>query len=325
MAKLQGPLMSVGAHGKLGGSLVYSRRKSNNIARGFHMPDKEITLKQWTQRHIIGLLTAHWQVKSSADKKVYEDLAKASGLQISGFNYFVKVAQADLYTHHGLCGYWSMNEESGAQVTDYSGNGNHGTLKPSYPSNCPIRVPAMIKQYGKALLFDGVDEYIDCGNDSSLDIISAITIEAWAKRSVVGVAHGIISRSDGYPHELVLRFDNTNKISLLIGDKANQDILTTADTYGTDWYHVVATWVNSTKAAKIYVNGNEKASDTLDYGIDTGGIDLFIGAQTTIPTTPFNGTIDEVRIYNRILGQSEIIKHYNLLRLNKQRQPLLIH
>ncbi len=36
-------------------------------------------------------------------------------------------------------------------------------------------------KYNGAFEFDGVDDYIDCGNDSSLDITNAITIEAWAK------------------------------------------------------------------------------------------------------------------------------------------------
>jgi hypothetical protein len=34
---------------------------------------------------------------------------------------------------------------------------------------------------GEALEFDGVDDYVNCGNDSSLDFTSEITLEAWAK------------------------------------------------------------------------------------------------------------------------------------------------
>ncbi len=131
MAKLQGPLLSAAAHGKIANQVIFSRRKGNNIARGFHMPKKDISLSQWTQRHIIGMLVAHWQCMTDAQRQNYENLAKESGLRISGFNYFLKVAQKDLYTHHGLCGYWSMNEISGDQVLDYSGQGNHGTLGPS--------------------------------------------------------------------------------------------------------------------------------------------------------------------------------------------------
>jgi len=189
-------------------------------------------------------------------------------------------------------------------ANDYSKYGNDGTV------NGAAAFTASGK-YGSALTFDGTDDYVDCGNDPSLDI-GDFTIEAWVKRSVAGTAHAILSKSNGFPHELLLRFDNTNKISLLIGDKSNSDTLTTSGTYETDWYHVVVTWIDSTKAAKIYVDGNEVSSDTLDYSIDTDGISFVVGASVeTGSGARFNGIIDEVHVYNRALTLAEIQGHYN--------------
>jgi len=325
MAKLTGPLMSEVAHGKLAQSLIYSSRKEGNIGRRFHMPDKEITLKQWTQRHIIGLLTAHWQVKSAAEKQVYEDLVKASGLQISGFNYFIKVAQADLYTHHGLCGYWSMNEETGAQVTDYSGQGNHGTLMPTYPSYCPTRVAAMLKQYGKALSFDGWDDNMDCGNDASLYLTHTGTVEAWIKSNSFtegqfptvinignfgGSLNGYrIYHQGGHP---------ITNFKAEISNASRYNVTYFCNITAGNWYHLVMTWDGS--KLRAYVNGilTGETNQNLDVAA-TGSLTI------SHPTYAFNGLIDEVHIYNRALSTDEIKKHYELLRLDKKRQPLLIH
>jgi hypothetical protein len=325
MAKLEGPLLSESAHGKLAQILIYSSRKEGNISRRFHMPDKEITLKQWTQRHIVGLLTAHWQVMSPATKKIYEDEVKASGLRISGFNYFLKVAQKDLRTHHGLVGYWSMNESDGAQVTDYSGNGNHGTLKPTYPTNCPIRVDAMIKQYGKALSFDGVDDYVNVLHNSVINFGANqnFTVESWfkPKTTAVGVILGknFSGSGPGYgmrpftAADFWLGFGGTQSIELQGGKVLlNQ------------WNHTAG--VRDGTTLRLYLNGvlvQEKTNALYSSSLmNTSPLQIGIRADII---QPFNGLIDEVRIYNRALSAEEIKKHYELLRLDKKRQPLLIH
>jgi len=45
-----------------------------------------------------------------------------------------------------------------------------------------------------ALQFDGKDDYVDCGNDESLNITEAITIEAWVRHDEGGVYDGILQR-----------------------------------------------------------------------------------------------------------------------------------
>jgi len=52
---------------------------------------------------------------------------------------------------------------------------------------------------------------------------------------------------------------------------------------------------------------------------------MYIGGGIAADNRYHSGLIDEVRIYNRALGAAEIKKHYELLRLDKKRQPLLVH
>jgi|GEM_PF-2512163 len=63
-----------------------------------------------------------------------------------------------------------MNENDGNTVYDSSGYGNNGTIHGATWTT---------GKFGSALSFDGENDYVDCGNDSSLDITDAITIEAW--------------------------------------------------------------------------------------------------------------------------------------------------
>jgi hypothetical protein len=321
MAKVVGPLLSVEAHGQFGKSLIYGHRKSGNQVRDFYQPKKEISLKQWTRRHIVGLLTSQWQCKNDNERAVFNDLAKEKNLQMSGFNYFIHLAMDSLLTYHGLCGYWSMNEASGNQVLDYSGNGNHGILKPTYPSNCPVRVPAMIKQYGNALSFDGVNDYVGISPMPTVSDTGKATLSAWIKRNGSQPAYTrIVSKENQNLNQSEFRF-----VTDFVGTSLAGNVWISNANRGTGnvafdnnvWNFFTLTYDGTT--LKIYKNGVLQTGANLNYSgsISTpAGCDFLIGK---ISTTYFNGLIDDVRIYNRALSASEILKQYNLLRLNKQR------
>jgi len=70
----------------------------------------------------------------------------------------------------GVVGSWHFDEGSGTTAYDTSGNDNDGTI------NGATWVDG---KFGRALDFDGVDDYVEIPDDSSLDITEAITIEAW--------------------------------------------------------------------------------------------------------------------------------------------------
>src|SRR3989338_3424805 len=78
-------------------------------------------------------------------------------------------------TNLGLVGYWSMNEGTGTIAGDASGNNNRGIL-----TNGPTWVDG---KRGKALNFDGSNDYVDIGDSTSLEPTTAFSISAWIKRS----------------------------------------------------------------------------------------------------------------------------------------------
>jgi len=201
-----------------------------------------------------------------------------------------------------------FDEGSGTKAIDTSGQGNEGALKNDTGTSscftngaCPVWVDG---KRGGALEFDGDGDYVDCGNDASLDITDEITLEAWVynegqsghRRGVVGKRH-----SNEYIYGLVVENNEFAFLSWLSVPK--QEYTSGVKIKVDQWTHIVAT-VSSSNVVKLYANGKEaKEEYTLTTKNMAGNGKIRIGASGA---TYFNGLIDEVRIYDRALSPSKI-------------------
>jgi hypothetical protein len=163
-----------------------------------------------------------------------------------------------------------------------------------------------------ALKFDGVDDYVNCGNDSSLNISDEITVSAWVKVSgTIKYWKGIV---DKWVHDAgdmsygLFLHDKTGKFNFGLTNNGSNDSFVwsnSAHDIG-EWYHVVGVRRGNTQY--LYINSIEQA----DKKVFTGTIwpsttFLEIGAyEEGRADTCFNGTIDEVAIFNRALSAEEI-------------------
>ena len=198
-----------------------------------------------------------------------------------------------------LVGYWKFNSDS---ATDYSGQNNQGTVYGA--------VNTSDGKFRDALSFDGVNDYVDAGNGASL-APQNITIDAWIKpASVTGVNYRIVDRaytSGQYSYQFFIS-STTGKLAFMTS--AGGTVYTTLDgntpLTANNWHHVVATSDGSNK--RVYLNGVQDNSvawvNNIKQGTDKTNIGAANGANN------FNGTIDEVRIYNRSLSAEEIKQHY---------------
>jgi len=192
----------------------------------------------------------------------------------------------------GLVGCWSFDEGSGAAAHDSSGNDNHGALY-----NGPAWVDG---KSGKALNFDGFDDYVEVADSDSLDITGEITIEAWIKPKEYTHTGWVVSKSDAYYFALgSASMLNHVQFELQVDETTSYLTWSNGVINLNEWNHIAVT-VNSTNNLIFYING---VQDTVRdgwavYGVS--GYNLKIGPR-------FNGTIDEVRIYNRSLTEEEII------------------
>ena len=320
MPKVSGPLFSIKASGTVAKKLTFSKKSTGQQVRKFHYPKKTIKLDQWTQRHIMGLLTAHWQVMTDNEKDVFNDEVTADNLKMSGFNLFIQKAQADLLTYHGLVGYWSMNQKTGATLVDNSGSGNDGTLEPAPMANSPQYVDSMVEQYGNALSFDGIDDYVDCGGDSSLNILNDVTVEAWIKPSSVVGIQVMVAKSGGTvgTTQYELKRDGAT-LQFVVTDGVGEFVAEITGLVVDNWFYVAGTHKDGD--VKVYLDAVEGIPDFFP-GVKSVTVEkVAIGARKpSVSELFFKGLVDEVRVYNRTLLQEEITKHYNLLRLDKNRQ-----
>ncbi len=204
--------------------------------------------------------------------------------------------------HSDLVGYWKLDEGSGNIAYDSSVFSNNGTLHggPTWTTG----------KIGNALSFDGVDDYVDCGNGKSLSGMSALTIETWVKPNEFPPSLNKRILEKGYTYYLV---DTTaKKAQLLLYTTGGYDYVT-ADSPLLDtakWYHIVGVYDGTN--IMIYIDGIKVATKTHIYGglpVATNSSPLILGSVNGI-SNYFNGLIDEVRIYNRALSADEILQHY---------------
>jgi Concanavalin A-like lectin/glucanases superfamily len=224
----------------------------------------------------------------------------------------------------GLVGHWSFDEGNGNVVYDYSGNDNDGTI---YGAKWVDGIS------GKALEFDGRDDYVEVPDDDSLDITTGITIDVWIKpgtqidhANIVDKCHTSTDNT-GWVLEYtgnILGHTTTDRVYFWSGNGSSYSHSNTKDmpittTFLNDnsWHNVVGTYDGTT--ARIYVDGVEEDSSTSISGdIKITSHNLNIGRWGYIPSRYFNGTIDEVYIFNRAIDESEVGQLYNLSVVGKQ-------
>ena len=206
-----------------------------------------------------------------------------------------------VYDETGLVGSWHFNEGSGTTAYDSSGRGNNGTLV-----NGPTWVDG---KFGKALQFDGSDDYVEVQHSDSLNIQGPITLETWVQIKSWAKSGSIVSKGTGGTYVWQIFVDSANK---RIAGYFKVDTAWRSCYSGTlsldTWYHVISSWDGTN--SYLYINGVQAGTDTTGSGtLATNTLSLFIGKGGTEPYY-HNGTIDEVRIYNRALTAEEIKAHY---------------
>ena len=195
-----------------------------------------------------------------------------------------------------------FNELSGSTVYDLSGNNNHGTI---------YGATRVQEGFGRALLFDGVDDYVGIPNAPSLNPTNAITLAVWINQGTGGSSYNI-------PVAKYLQYfiggrhvtDGKATFGLFFSDGSyyylrSSSVLPT--TWLNKWHFLVGVYDGS--VMKLYIDGVLDNSYSISKTIRTTTNNAFIGTWGT--SDWFNGTIDEVLIYNRALSDDEIKAIYN--------------
>lgn len=155
-------------------------------------------------------------------------------------------------------------------------------------------------QQGEALHFDGADDYVMCGNF----LPTSYTKEAWIYIESLGLQNNIISGgiSDGQ-HAFWVPSTNSSKLSA--GHNGSwYDVQDSEPLLANTWYHVAVTYDATTSTMKLYKNGNLISTNTNVPPVSDGTM-VRLGSFDN-GANVFNGKMDEVRIWDRVLSACEI-------------------
>lgn len=233
-------------------------------------------------------------------------------------NMFRQLSSDVIASESNLAAYYTMDHSSGTNLRDFSGNLNDGTLTNMDNSNW-INSTAWY-ELRQSLDFDGVDDYVSLGNNSNLQLTSAITVEAWVNPRSISQWGAILSNlQDNGANEsgygLVIDGDTEQMVWWLqtVGGTPNDHLnyprfTPTLNT----WQHVACTFNGS--EMKLYVDGIliEKLARTGLIDWSNLPIEARIGSYLDDNENYyFDGQIDDVRIYDRALTASQIATSMN--------------
>jgi hypothetical protein len=236
----------------------------------------------------------------------------------SGIRFAEKLVTINTQSHNstlkendGLVAYYPFN----GNANDASGNGNHGTVKGA------VLTADRVGNANSAYSFDGVNDVIVMPDSSSLDVVTHFTLAAWVL--IKGPNSGypdqvIISKvggrngNNGYQLGMVSPKSHGGKICVAFNSKGESwpaNSLCAGNVSLNKWTYIVGVYDHN--ALKLYIDG-------ILVGLKVIGRKNVVNSQSTLRISGddnmhayVNGYIDDIRIYNRSLSDSEIQQLYN--------------
>ncbi|MEQ3655059.1 MAG: LamG-like jellyroll fold domain-containing protein [Dokdonia sp.] len=162
-------------------------------------------------------------------------------------------------------------------------------------------------RFERSITFDGSQDYLEV--EDALDLTGAFTISAWVRRESGSANRDILGKRDDGPWTTgySLRLDGAGHARMVWKDASNA---TQAFTGATaipvgEWHQIAVVYDGAD--AKIYIDGVEDAMATLNPPVAAAGQNFLIGAvDSDNPTNFFDGTIDEVRVWDGALTEAQL-------------------
>jgi hypothetical protein len=203
----------------------------------------------------------------------------------------------------GLKAHWKLDETSGLTAADSSGFGNKGTL-----TNMTGTEWTAGKLNGALKLTAASSQHVVFGNGPSLQITGQLTVAAWVKMeegnagSYMGITGKLVSGA--YKGYALVRHSSNVFRMWVASAGAILGVSSDAPYTDAEWHHVAGVSKDGTNS--LYIDGVKQAA-TSTKPFDESGDYAFIGKQySTTNDRYWNGTIDDVRIYQRALSPEEM-------------------
>ena len=223
---------------------------------------------------------------------------------------------------------WNTAITDANQIANIYNNGSPQTTYTVTPQNWwklnadSVYTPSA-PNYTKALDFVASEsDYIDCGNDNSLDITGSLSISFWIYGQTNTTHTGVITKTPNTTSissnaQYHIQFQSSNQLRFVVTGcdlKAGTETTGTIPTVDVDsWQHFIMTW-NGTDEMIVYKNGVEVATKTQSTTIVSNTSDLLIGHRQGYGY--LDGQLDEVAIWNTALTSTQVSEIYNATSTN---------
>jgi hypothetical protein len=212
----------------------------------------------------------------------------------------------------GLVAHYPFN----GNANDESGNGNDGTVLGA--TLCSDR----FGNENAAYIFDGINDLINIGNNSSLEITGDMSMSVWIKMEnlpswffpVVGKGENGETEETNVVYSLHVLSESGGaypRHSHESGQGYNTDVISSRSIRAREWIHLGIVRNSTLKTYLFYINGVPEGD--IPYSIQPNGgegTDGYIGWAPWGVITYFAGIIDDIRIYNVAKTSNEIMALY---------------
>ena len=249
-------------------------------------------------------------------------LASIVLVSLSGAKDQAELAEAQSFARQvrtslglSLVGEWKFDDENDP-TRDSSGYDNHGTLNNF--NHTPASGWTDDGIFGKALVFDGTDDYVRTGESSLLSFGNGetFTLSTWIKcNNIIGSQKTIVIANKNGRRNYHIRLMDNGKVDLVYRESTNSNwvVFGTTDIVITEanWHHVYITHTfgNTTDSA-IYIDSVSKSITAVPNDLAYTESVQFIDIGSLSGGEEFNGIIDEVQIYNEALSLAQIQQLY---------------
>ncbi len=158
---------------------------------------------------------------------------------------------------------------------------------------------------GRGFTFDGVSTYIDCGNNSSLQITAQLSIAFWIKSATNSKV--ILSKDDtGSNRAFQIYKDSSGKLNFITvsGATVSTTVESTASIDDNRWHRVVCTYTGSAK--NMYVDGTLITTQSVSGAINNASVNLFMGKLGN-NTSYLSGSLSDVQIWDKAFDSDDVL------------------
>lgn len=161
------------------------------------------------------------------------------------------------------------------------------------------------RTFVRCISFDGIDDYLDAGK--VLDLNTSFTVSAWIKRS--GTNQTILSKRNGaFTTGYDLGINGSGNVAMRWMNGSMQTLTSSVSIPAGKWHNVAVIYDSTlpTDKAKLFIDGVKDTSANLTIPSANSESFLIAAADGITPTSFFNGTIDEVRIWDIALSDKQL-------------------